>query len=405
MNLIDSMPDLRGCFLLTTSGAIGRYRDDGSFHTDTDLGQALARPIAGFLEHYQGCRDTRDYRIAIVHSDNSDKPWQSLTLAFEDPVLRRLFPAPDTEDGQLTRFQQHNREKSLYRGMELLLDYRDSALPGAPWYCPVLVYRGTHLNQYLPWPERATRASDHDTPVVEVINLLAMAPPAEHAGVMVESYLTRLRQAVVRPEKRSAPNLYIMDEARPANGGARPQPTEPVDPYAVDERVVEELVNRYGATRFRDWDYVYWLDKHCGGTARFRLSQQLRALSAFPYAEPEALRFFERLAALDPAARRIVAATSPVFSMAPGSTLLDRGSQDAWNLYLLGGELQLVTADGGRSLVRAGSDAARQPVAAIKPRQVAVIARTPVQFLWLYEPMLAALLRLMPSPEARRGVS
>jgi CRP-like cAMP-binding protein len=91
--------------------------------------------------------------------------------------------------------------------------------------------------------------------------------------------------------------------------------------------------------------------------------------------------------------------------MPAGARLLEAGSSDDWNLYLVSGEAELIAADGQHSVVAAGSVAARQPLAQLKPRRYSVVARTPVQFLWLYEPMVSAVIRLFPGTVTRTGAA
>jgi len=402
MNLLERMPDLRGCYLLTPAGSIGRYGERG-VEIDAGVSQALARPIAAFIQAYQRTRDTATHRIAIVHPDHAGNPWQSHTLAFEDAVLRQLFPAPGV--AALTSFQQRNREKSLYHGMELLLDYRPTAIHDRPYYCPVFVYRNTRLDHYKALLGRPARTSDPGTPVVEVINLFADGPLLDP---VVDRYLRDWRTAVVKPERRSAANLYLMDEARPAND-ARPVAASlsstGADPYIADPAQVAELLSRFGASRFRDWHYGEWLERRGGGAALLRFGAQLRAMAGARRTGVETLRGFDRMRDLDPAARQVIAASNPVFSMPAGALLLDVGSSDDWNLYLVSGEAELIAADGQHSVVAAGSAAARRPLAQLKPRRYTVVARTPVQFLWLYEPMVSAVAQLFPAAVARTGAA
>lgn len=396
MNLLERMPDLRGCYFLTPAGRIGRYSERG-VEVDAGISQALARSIAAFIQAYQRSRDTATHRIAVVHPDHAGKPWQSHTLAFEDAVLRQLFPAPDA--AALTSFQLRNREKSLYHGMELLLDFRPTAIHDRPYYCPVFVYRNTRLDHYRALLARSALRSDHDTPVVEVINLFADGPLLDPA---VDVYLRVWRTAVVKPERRSAANLYLMDEARPANDV---RPSTNSDPFVADPAQVDELLSRFGASRFRDWDYGEWLERRGGGAALLRFGAQLRTMVGVRRAGVETLRGFDRMRDLDPAARQLIAARNPVFSMPAGALLLDVGSSDDWNLYLVSGEAELIAADGQHSVVAAGSAAARRPLAQLKPRRYTVVARTPVQFLWLYEPMVSAVARLFPAAVTRTGVA
>jgi hypothetical protein len=57
MNLIERMPDLRGCFLLTPGGS-RRVSARWQFSRRRRMTQALAAPIA-FCEHYRNNQDTR----------------------------------------------------------------------------------------------------------------------------------------------------------------------------------------------------------------------------------------------------------------------------------------------------------------------------------------------------------
>ena len=178
-DLIKELPDIQGCYLLTPTGTLGSYQPDGRFQADAELTQALTGPIDQFLQEYRSTHDTRWLRLGVIHSDHFDKPWKTATLALADDVLRRLYPMASARDGRMTSFQLRHREQSLFRSMELLLDYRDSAIPEIPYYCPVLVYRSTTLDYYLPWLDRPQRDSDRRTVAVEVIDLLAgLAQPA-----------------------------------------------------------------------------------------------------------------------------------------------------------------------------------------------------------------------------------
>jgi hypothetical protein len=164
-------------------------------------------------------------------------------------------------------------------------------------------------------------------------------------------------------------------------------------------------LRRHGATRFRDWDYRVCLDGHRDSAACRRFAEQLPALATARRAGVETLRGFDRLQDIDPAARQLIASKSPVFSMPAGSVLLEAGDDDAWNLYLVSGEVELIATDGQHSVVAAGSTAARRALALLKPRRYTVVARTAAQFLWLYEPMVSAVARLGPAAADRAGVA
>lgn len=394
MNLIERMSDLRHCYILTPSGSLGVYREDGSFHVEGELTQALSAPIAAFLAQYRQSHDTRAYRIGLVHTDHSERPWHSQTLALADEVLRRLYPMVDVRQGRLTTFQRSNREKSLYRGMELLLGYRDQSAPMVPYYFPVFVYRSTTLDHYLPGLERTRRETDTQTPVVEIIDLFAATPFAQRNEPLIEKGLTTLQKRLIKPERRSAPNLFLIDDVRQSSYAWKENTHIPVDPYTdVEERAIAEITGRFSTSGIRDWNYTQWLESHCAPQTSKRLNHLL-GTNDYRYREAEALRVFERLADFDREALRIIAALNPVFRVPAGTRLLDWGSRDNWNLYLLSGDLELKADEEKSRLLAGGSASARKPVAFLKPRLFSVSTHTQVEFLWLYEPMVDVVARL-----------
>lgn len=203
IDLIKELPDIQGCYLLTPTGTLGSYRADRRFYPDIDLRQALAGPIEQWLGEYRAASDTRGMRLGVVFADRRDAPWKT-TLALADEVLRRLFPVTVVGDERWDGFPRRQREHSIFRGMELLLDYRDPAMADIPYYCPVLVYRGTTLAHYLPWPERPRRPGDDRVIAVEVIDLLAGRARSQRRAAGVAELVAAERAAVVCPEWRRA---------------------------------------------------------------------------------------------------------------------------------------------------------------------------------------------------------
>lgn len=400
-DLIKELPDIKGCYLLTPAGTLGSYQHDGRFQPEAEFTQALAGPIGQFLQEFRSTHDTRWLRLGIIHADHSDKPWKTATLAFADDVLRRLYPTSVARDGRMTSFQLRHREQSLYRGMELLLDYRDPAIPDIPYYCPVLVYRSTTLDYYLPWLERSQRDSDRQTVAVEVIDLLAGLARSQRKVPSVAQLIAAARRVLIHPERRSAPSLGLIDDVRALGGSAPQEPKAKVvvDPYVGEHNVqaVAEIEARYAANNFRDWDYGAWFKSHSTPETIERFGQQLAAEGGYRRRPADDLRFFTRFENQDRAALQLIASKSPVFRVPAATLLLDAGTRDNWNLYLLSGEIELVATDGARYRLTGGSSSARQPVAFLKPRLFSVNARTEVEFLWLYEPMIEAVKRLHPA--------
>lgn len=398
-DLINELPDIQGCYLLTPNGTLGSYQQDRRFHPDAELTQALAEPIRQFLQEYRSTHNTRWLRLGVIHADHTDKPWKTATLSFADDVLRRLYPMTSARDGRMTSFQRRNREHSLFRGMELLLDYRDTAIPDIPYYCPVLVYLSTTLDYYLPWLDRPQRDSDRQTIAVEVIDLLAGLARSQRKIPPVAQLIAAERRALIHPERRAAPNLGLLEDVRTRPEIPPSQPAAAVLPYAGehDVQAVADIEARYAANGFRDWDYGAWFKTHSTPESIERFGAQLTVEGGYSRRDADELRFFGRFENLDRAALQLIATKSPVFRVPAGTLLLDAGTRDKWNLYLLSGEIELVAPDGAHYLLTGGSPSARQPVAYLKPRLFSVNARSEVEFLWLYEPMIEAVKRLHPA--------
>ncbi len=203
IDLIKELPDIQGCCLLTPTGTLGCYRADRRFYPDPALRAALAALVEQWLREDRDAADTRRMRLGVVFADRRDPPWRT-TLALDDEVLRRLHPVTVADNRPAGDFPRRQREHSIFRGMELLLDYRDPAMADIPYYCPVLVNRGTTLAHYLPWPERPRRAGDDRVIAVEVIDLLAGRARSQRRVPGVAELVAAERAAVVHPERRRA---------------------------------------------------------------------------------------------------------------------------------------------------------------------------------------------------------
>lgn len=80
-----------------------------------------------------------------------------------------------------------------------------------------------------------------------------------------------------------------------------------------------------------------------------------------------------------------------VIDEAQGHVLAELGTSNEWDYYLLVGELLLESGDGKTLTIRAGSEAARHPVAHLQPRRYTIRARTPVRYLRVQTALLTSL--------------
>jgi hypothetical protein len=382
-NAIETFSGLIGFYALTPQGALGYYDQDWHFHLDEKLTQAFGDYNRRYLLSYLQNPHQGNLRLAVIHRTGEDRPWGSETLLLEKPILRRLYPvAGMTAEVELTSFQKKNREKSIYRGMELLLEYRDSANPNMPVYCPVLYDRGTALHDYAASLDRPLTAADRETPVVEVINLLAGIPVGRRSAPQIGLLQEKIYQGIIKKGLRKSADFTLIEDARGAAGTGRPQSLPP-DPYSEVDKRAERRVTLDTASSV----------SAAGDPAA--LSRQLGApLIGHPEpAAPATLKAFTQFRDLDHEKLAALASRCLLYRVPAGTKLLERGTDDTWNLYLVEGTVQLEAADGMTRLIEGGTEKAASPISYLKPRLYAVTAMTRVAFLWMDDRLIEQVLR------------
>jgi len=373
MGELEAVSPLRGLYQLTPHGALAFYNRVGEQVIDQEL-TALFQPYAlrllvDYLRDPQAEVEGAPYRIAVL-GNLPDRRWRSMTLIVETPVLLRLYRVQQARRDEITLFQRQNRQQSAYRGMQMLLEYKQDTLPGVPIYCPVLFDRRTTLAQYPDLLDHDPPATPQDVPVFEVVNLLLALPSSMRMQAPVWALMRRIYQGVVERDLRGTDkrDLSALLEAHVAEfAGGEPRRTE--GPFAsLGARAA-------GATT-------------ANGTFPGADGIVTRVTQAI---EPAALRRFQRLGSLSLHELGQLAADAQVYFAPAGVELLKRDSVDDGTLYLLRGTVSLKAADGSIERIEGGSDKARSPIASLKPRKYDVWTQTPVHFLWVPDAIFAAL--------------
>ena len=127
-----------GLYVLTGNGELGVYDAQQDFHIDESLSQVFAEHNRAFLRSHIQDPQADDRRVAILYESLEPNAWGHLMLSLEDLVVRSLYPAGGRSSGELTAFQKNSRKKSVYRGVEQLLDFRHDNALDVPVFCPVL---------------------------------------------------------------------------------------------------------------------------------------------------------------------------------------------------------------------------------------------------------------------------
>ena len=388
VSAIGTLTRIAGLYLLTADGELGLLEKDKAFAPERALGDTFGPQIRQLLRSYLAYPDRDGVRLGLVYRATEHRPWGSDTLRLEEAVLRELYPVGGPPAQELTAFQKKNREKSIYRGIELLIEYRHEQQSDAPVYCPLLFDRGTMLEEY----ETSSARGTHDmrTPVLEVLNLLAVVPLGRRNAPELAALLENMHRYLVRKDARREDGFSIRKERYVAPQG---QDAGAVEFFDVDKRHERQQTFADGiARRLAEVDQVQRAD-------RFDQVEQWLERPNRPV-DAALLRTFAQFRDLDAASLATLAAKALVYTAPGGVKLLDVGMKDPWSMYLLEGTVSLQAADGGSLFVTGGTAKAASPISFLKPRKYTVSAVTSVSFLWIHDALLDAVL-VPPGPAPR----
>ena len=357
-------------------GQLGVYDQNMKFVVDSKLTKAFSEYNLSFLMSYHQNPEQGNFRLGLIHRTREKRPWGTDTLLLEKHVVRRLYPlSGTTASSDLTTFQKKNREMSIYRGMELFLEYKDTSTPELPVYCPVLYDRITALNSYAAILDRTVTSDDRETAVVEVVNLLAAIPMAKRFSSDISNLRERIYRGIVKKNMRQSSGYTLIDDIR---RNAKTRKTDKIkDPYGDVDKRADRQVTLDTLTTVENRN-----SGHAVSSSIHKLIGESSDKRTVP-AEPLMLAKFSKFSRLDHNKLEKLAARSLLFTVPPGTKLLERGTTDTWNLYLLEGTLQLTAADGGIKYIEADTENAQSPVASLKPRMYTVSALTRASFIWI----------------------
>lgn len=384
MTELAAFSSLTGLYVLTAEGLLGCLDAEHRLHIDHDLSRAFSAHNTTFLTACAHAAERARYRLAIIYRGRRARPWGLDTLRLEDAVVRDLYPVGGVANETLTSFQSKNQEKSVYRGMELLLEYQTQATPGAAMFCPVLLDHKFTLAQRPELPPAHTDEADPGAPTLELLNLVAPIAAAKRAAPAIIALRDRIYTGTVRKNERQTARLTLMESVD------LPHDTGKLDDaYASQrEQALDSLLptTPYGILEPNSPAAISLAES---GLIQ-RLARWIEQPPEPP--SPELLKNFVTFADLSDQRRTWIAERSMVFRVPAGAPLLERGKNDNWNLYLAEGTVELTAADGAHRLIESGTANARNPIAFLRPRMFAVSAHTRVAFVWIHDQVVAEAL-------------
>lgn len=382
MKTIQTLPDPSGLYVLTPKGTLGFYNENKEFTLDNELSVAFAEHIAGFLKTHLTDPGGADSRIAIIYNSSEKKPWGHAMLFMEESVVRDLFPVTGVAGGviagKLTAFQERNRINSIYRGMEALLGYKTRS--NLAVYCPVLFDRHTKLDSYLPMLGREEREDDKHTPVLEVLNLVAGIPLSARNTPEIFELREKLHRGLVKSDLRADSGLAVVE-----HDTWRSETTQTVQysPASSSTPTAKSAASAAVGAYMKDFTKLHITDRH-EDIERW-LAKPPRTIDLVT------LRNFSDFRTQNDQQLIQFAGQCQVYQAPAGTRLLERGTRDNWNLFLVSGTLVLEPQDGARLTIEGKTEKALNRVALLKPRQYTVFTQTPATFLWIHDDMMRSL--------------
>lgn len=357
------LPGIEGFFVLDADGGLGRYQVDGSFVPETDLTLALTGVVGDVLQRYRA-GEVDELAIGLVTADISGKPWKGTSLIFSDPALREVYKTSTEKSEHLTSFQSRNRTKSLFQGMEMILETTDPSLPTCPRYCPVF-FEPEVSNEAL--CRRYGLGDIEADRVLEVLDLMAHLKPEDRHHPAFARMTLEMTRTRIAPQLRSGRELTLA-------AGAAPEIEFVPHDQRQDGPWQDETADR--SVSFNAGDPVpYWL-----------------------------LTYFSPFNQLNDLQREFIARDLSITKRKTGSTLIERGSLEDISFYLVEGTIELEAFDGRRMTIVGGSKRAQLSISQLSPHAYTVRAETDVTIIPVRQRLVREVTRVTTTYNNRPGI-
>ena len=355
------LPGIEGFYLLTPDGKLGRYQADGSFSAEPALGSSLADKIDALIRQYRS-GEVGELAIGLVTPSAPVHEWQTASLVLSENALHEFYRTGNEPEAPLTAFQRRNKTKSIFQGMEVILDARLLSQPAYPRCCPVLFVPEVGADELR--RRYGVESVDPDR-VLEVLDLMSPLSPEEKRHPYFSKMVMDMLATRIAPEMRSEPGLVLAASADDT-GAAKSRLR--VDPWP-DEPETRDV-------SFHDGDPVtYWM-----------------------------LSWFAPFSQLNDLQRQFIARGLYLSKVRAGTTLIERGSLDDLTVYLLEGTIALEAFDGKKMEIVGGTKQAHLPISQLRPHAYTVKAGTDAAVILMSQKMVRDVTRITTTYKNRPAI-
>lgn len=333
--------------VLTTDGELGFLDRKGRMAVDPVATGAFLNYSQQLLHEYNRHPMEGGMHLGVVLENDGKRPWKGLTMRLSDGLLRRVYGVPNQKStGILTRFQTRNQWQSIYRGLELLFEYRVESMPDTPVFCPVILYREIDAATRAVLLESGAEAINESVPLLEFVNFVSLMTDVDKKRHTVEELIQKIFAGVIHKSLRKSSGLDLIDEEQ--NAGSRQQSRDETNP-----------------------------SKTAPTSAGIRMahSQQIQQITL------ERLREYHTFSRLTDESLVLLAGRMAIVNLHLGDNLFERNSSDNYAYFLLEGTVELEAADKRVQVVTTGDAPAKRPLSHLRPRQFTVRALDEVKFL------------------------
>lgn len=345
---------LAGLYLLTDRGQIARFDAEGDPAVDDVLTEALSFRLQSVLHQYRS-GSVEELSLGLIADADFGPEWRTDTLIFSDRVLNDLFDTGRPADVPLTIYEQRNKTRTVFQGLELLLNKSAPLQPMVPRFCPVLFVPEVDIETL---HDRYGVDFALDRELFEVLDLCAPFASNNRRPRELLSIVQNMRQTQRDAVSSGLPGTPAsepvaepaFDAAGSGIGEAEAAPRDPA--LGVLEPPHDSCFNEGDAV-------TGWL-----------------------------LEWFVPFNELTDTQREIVAGYEIIRTTNSGTCLIEQGSRDDICIYLVEGSLALEGPDGATMIIKAGTRRSRLPISVLTPHVYNVTAITDATFIALSQKLV-----------------